>query len=184
MSARPVIAAIAAVAENYVIGADGDLPWRLPADLRWFVRNTKNKPIISGRKTYESTGYLKNRTNIVVTRDHSWASDCDIIAHSIDDAIAAVDGADEVMILGGATIYEALMPRLDRLYLTVVHASPDGDTWFPPLDPDQWRVDVEEFRAPDEKNPLPMTFFVLQRIEYGELDGERKVLPSRFRRAT
>lgn len=178
----PTIAAIAAVAENYVIGKEGDLPWRLPADLRWFVKNTRGKPVIFGRCTYESTGYLKGRKNIVVTTRRDYQSDCDVVAHSLDDALSAALDAEEVMILGGATIYEELMTRLDRFYLTVVHARPDGDTRFPAFDAAQWEVTFQEFRPADEKNPLPMTFYILDRLEYGEPpDPTEDLLPQSLR---
>lgn len=174
------LSAIAAVAENYIIGRDGDLPWRLPADLMWFVRNTRGKPIVSGRRTYESTGYLKGRKNIVVTRSNDWTSDCDAVVHSVDEAIEAAGDADEVMILGGATIYQEVMPRLDRLYMTVVHAEPDGDTRFPTVDASQWDVTFEQFRPADEPNPLDMTFFILDRTHYAELTHRSDHLPDRF----
>lgn len=176
------ISAIAAVAENYVIGRDADLPWRLPADLRWFVEKTRGKPVIFGRRTYESTGYLKSRVNIVVTRQQNYDSDCDVVVHSVDDALAAAAGADEVMVLGGAAIYDALMPRLDRLYITVVHARPTGDTRFPALDAGQWDVAFEEFRPADERNELDMTFMILERRSYGPVDGPCDLLPARFLR--
>ena len=161
------LSAIAAVAHNGVIGRDGDLPWRLPADLRWFVRHTKGKPIISGRKTYESTGYLKGRRNVVITRQTDYQCDADVVSASIDGALSLFTDDDEVMILGGAGIYAEVLPRLDRLYLTVVSAEPTGDTHFPPLDPDQWTVVSREPREADDKNAHDMTFLVLDREVYG-----------------
>ena len=174
------LSAIAAVAENYIIGLDGDLPWRLPADLRWFVRQTKGKPVVFGRKTFESTGYLKSRRNIVITRQSNWESNCDLVVHSIDEALDSSAEEDELMVLGGSTIYAELMPRLDRLYLTVVHATPDGDTRFPPVDSSQWTVTYEEYREPDEANPIAMTFFILDRKIYGPVTTTADMLPSRF----
>ncbi len=176
------VCAIAAVAENYVIGRDQDLPWRLPADLRWFVKHTRGKPVVFGRRTYDSTGHLPGRRNIVVTRQPDYESDCDAVADSVAGALALAGDVDEVMILGGATIYEALMPTIDRLYLTVVHARPDGDTRFPPIDDTQWDVTLEEFRAADDKNSLDMTFFVLDRAVYAPVERTSALLPARFLR--
>lgn len=172
------LSAIAAVAENYVIGRDGDLPWKLPADLRWFVAQTRGKPLIFGRKTYESTGYLKGRTNIVVTRQQDYQCDADAIANSIDAAleIAAHADVDEVMILGGAVIYDELMEQLDRLYLTVVHDEPEGDTRFPALDAVQWEIVHREYRPADAENPLDMTFFILDRQTYASVTREADCL--------
>lgn len=175
------LSAIAAVAENYVIGRDGDLPWRLPADLRWFVAQTRNKPLIFGRKTYESTGYLKGRRNIVVTRQPDYESDCDLVVTSLDAALEATADDEEVMVLGGATIYELLMPRIDRFYLTVVHAQPDGDTHFPAIDANQWDISFREGRPADADNPLDMTFFILERREYGAVQLGEPLLPSALR---
>ncbi len=182
MNEPPKISLIAAVAENYVIGKDGDLPWRLPADLRWFVRQTMNKPVVFGRRTFESTGFLKSRKNIVVTRQEDYAAEGAVVVHSLDDALAEADGANEVMILGGATIYEEFLPRADRFYLTVVHARPEGDTRFPPFDADQWKIVLEEYREADDDNPLPMTFYILERIEYGDVDVGHELVPAQFRR--
>lgn len=179
---RPVISLIAAVAENYVIGRDDDLPWSLPADLRWFVRQTRNKPIVFGRRTYESTGFLKSRKNIVVTRQRDYTDERAVIVHSLDEALDEAKDAPEVMILGGATIYEEMLPLADRFYLTVIHARPDGDTRFPAFDSAQWTVTLEEYREPDDDNPLPMTFFILERLDYDDVDVSHDLVPERFRR--
>jgi dihydrofolate reductase len=175
------LSAIAAVAENYVIGRDNDLPWKLPADLRWFVEKTRGKTVVFGRRTYESTGYLKSRRNIVITSQTDYDSDCDLVVHSIDEALQAGAEDEEVMILGGRTIYQELMPRIDRLYLTVVHARPEGDTRFPPVDASQWVVASEEHRPADERNVHDMTFLILDRETYGPAQGDPDLLPLQFR---
>ncbi len=178
----PTISLIAAVAENYVIGKDGDLPWRLPADLRWFVRHTRGKPVVFGRRTFESTGYLKGRHNIVVTRQADWDGGADQVVGSPAEATAEIGDEVEVMILGGSGIYEEFLDTADRFYLTVVHTLAEGDTKFPPFDADQWEVTYEENRPPDDENLLPMTFFILERIAYGPApDAPDELLPGRFR---
>lgn len=134
------VSLIAAVARNGVIGRDGDLPWRIPADLRFFKQTTMGKPIVMGRKTFDSIGrVLPGRTNIVVTRNADFAAKDAIIVASLDDAIAAADGADEVMVIGGAEIYRQAVARADRLYLTEVDAEPEGDAHFPEIDRSEWR---------------------------------------------
>ena len=171
----PTISLIAAVAENYVIGKDGELPWRLPADLKWFVEKTRGKPVIFGRRTYESTGFLKSRTNIVLTSRDDFEDERAVVVHTIDEALEAAKPADEIMILGGSSIYEQFMPIADRFYLTVVHARPDGDTRFPPIDASEWRIASEERREADELNPHAMTFLILERDSSSEpTEVERK----------
>lgn len=145
------ISQIVAVARNGVIGRAGALPWRVPSDLRTFKRLTMGKPIVMGRKTFESIGKpLPGRPNIVITRQPNWAAAGVHVAQTVPDAIAvardiAVQSAcDEVMIIGGAEIYRASRDLSDRIYLTRIDAAPDGDTWFDPLDPDTWsRASVE-----------------------------------------
>lgn len=176
------ISFIAAVAENYVIGKEGQLPWRLPADLKWFVEHTRGKPVLFGRRTFESTGYLKARRNIVLTTRRDYDGGADVVVHTLDEALAEAEGDDELMVLGGATIYEELLPRADRFYLTVVHARPDGDTRFPPFSEQQWDVVYEERRDADERNPHAMTFYILDRAEYGPSDAApTELLPVRYR---
>jgi dihydrofolate reductase len=172
------ISFIAAIAENYVIGKDGDLPWRLPSDLRWFKQTTIHKPCVMGRRTYESLGKpLPSRQNIVVTRDTSFHAPCDVV-HTIDAALTCAGEAEEIMILGGATIYEALFDRADRFYLTVVHARPAGDTLFPAFDLSQWNIMSREDVDADEKNPIPHSFFVLDRVSYAPFEGQEDSLPA------
>jgi dihydrofolate reductase len=153
---------IVAMAENRVIGRDNQLPWRLPADLKHFKQLTLGKPVVMGRHTWESIGRpLPGRTNIVVTRDDTYRADGALVAHSIDDAMRLAGEAEEVMIIGGATLYEQTIERADRIYLTLVHAEPDGDSRFPEIDPRAWRVMCNERLHADEKNPYDYDFTVL-----------------------
>jgi dihydrofolate reductase len=151
---RVPVAVIAAVAENGVIGAGNAIPWRLPSDSAFFKRTTLGKPVIMGRKTFESIGKpLPGRTNIVVTRQHGYQPDGVLVIDSLDaalqhaQAIAQADRAAEVMVAGGGEIYQEAMALADRLYITHVVASPVGETRFPVIDPTVWEV-VEEPHVP------------------------------------
>lgn len=144
------VAMIAAVARNGVIGAAGAMPWHLPSDFAFFKRTTMGKPLLMGRKTFESIGRpLPGRTNIVITRQRGYQPDGVLVIDDPEaalehaDTIAAADRAGEIMVAGGATIYRALMPRATRLYITHVELAPDGDAYFPPIDPAEWRVEAE-----------------------------------------
>jgi dihydrofolate reductase len=139
------IAMIAAVGRNGAIGSDGKLPWRLPSDFAFYKRTTMGKPLIVGRKTFESIGKpLPGRTNIVVTRQDGYAPEGAEVFADLDAAIARGtqiaerDGVDEIFINGGAQIYRAAMEKADRLYITHVDAEPEGDTFFPEIDPAVW----------------------------------------------
>jgi dihydrofolate reductase len=141
------IVLIAAVAENGVIGREGDMPWRLKSDLARFRAVTMGKPVVMGRKTFESLGApLKGRTNIVVTRDAEFARPGILVTHDIGRALAAARGdalrrgVNEIVIGGGSDIYAAVMPIATRLDITRVAARPDGDTYFPAIDEAVWRV--------------------------------------------
>jgi dihydrofolate reductase len=140
------VAIIAAIAENGVIGDGNHIPWRLPGDFAHFKRMTMGKPLIMGRKTFESIGRpLPGRTNIVVTRQEGYRPDGVIVAPSLEAAleraqeVAKADRANEVMIGGGAEIYRQALPFADRMYLTQVMLEPAGDTYFPPIDFEQWK---------------------------------------------
>jgi dihydrofolate reductase len=150
---------VAAIGENNVIGRGGQLPWRLKSDLQHFRKVTINKPVVMGRKTYESIGKpLKDRTNIVLTSDLGLIVPGGVLATSLDAALgyarkdAQQRGVDEIMVIGGSDLFAALMPKADRLEITHVHASPEGDTYFPPIDPEVWReVAAASFKAgPDD----------------------------------
>jgi len=163
MTAR--LALIVAVARNGVIGRDGGLPWHISADLRHFKATTMGKPIIMGRRTFESIGRaLPGRTNIVVTRSAEFMATDVAVADSFEQALAIAEKEDteEVMVIGGGAIYAAALPRADRIYLTEVHIDTAGDVRFPPLDGDQWREVSREDHAAEGDTPA-FTFVVLER---------------------
>ncbi len=164
------LALIWAMSRNRVIGRNNALPWHLSEDLRYFKRVTMGKPIIMGRKTWESIGRpLPGRTNIVITRDQNFQAGGARVVHSLDDAlrlaehVGVIEGADEVIVIGGAEIYALALPKAERLYLTQVHAEVEGDAWFPEFDLSQWQeLAREDFKA-EGPNPYPYSFIVLER---------------------
>ncbi len=160
----PILALIAAVADNGVIGRANRLPWHLPADLAHFKRLTLDKPILMGRHTWESLpGLLPRRRHIILSRDPAYRAEGCTVVRSLDDAVAAAGPVDELFIVGGAALYAEALPRADRLYLTLVHAEIEGDARFPRWDPADW-VEAERAEHPaDERNPFPMTFLTLDR---------------------
>ena len=149
------IVLVAAIGENNVIGRAGQLPWRLKSDLQYFRALTLNKPVVMGRKTFESIGKpLPQRTNIVVTRDLALVAPGAVLAASLEAALAvaradaAKRGVNEIMVIGGSDLFNALMPQADRLEITHVHAAPEGDVFFPEISPAVWReVSRREFPA-------------------------------------
>lgn len=164
------IALIWAMAQNRVIGRDNKLPWYLPNDLKYFKRMTTGKPVIMGRKTFESIGRpLPNRTNIVVTRDAGFDAEGVKVVHSLDDAIelaeseTLINGGDEVIVMGGAEIYRQALPRADRLYVTLVHAEVDGDAFFPEIELNAYRELAREDYAAEGPNPYDYSFVVYER---------------------
>jgi dihydrofolate reductase len=139
------IVLVAAIGENNVIGVEGMLPWHISSDLKHFRALTLNKPLIMGRKTFDSIGRaLDQRTSIVVSRSLERVAPGVVLATSIDAALAFARndadkrGVNEIIVIGGGDIFAALMPRADRLEITHVHVMPDGDAFFPPIDPDEW----------------------------------------------
>ena len=170
---RSSVAIVVAMAENRVIGRDGGLPWRLPADMARFRSLTMGKPIVMGRRTHESIGRaLDGRRNIVVTRRPGYRSPGCMVAPSFEAALdAALDtpasGAAKVAVIGGASIYERALPVADRIHLTVVHASIDGDVRFPELEPGTWREVAREERGADERNRYDLSFVELARHRGG-----------------
>ncbi len=160
----PVIALIAALSDNQVIGYRNRLPWHLPADLQHFKRLTLDKPIIMGRRTWESLpGLLPRRTHILLTGDRAYRAGGCILAHSIDDALEAAGDAPEVMVIGGQTLYEQMLPIADRLYLTRVHTVVPGDAFFPGFDGSEWREVAREDHRADPRNPFDYSFVTLER---------------------
>ncbi len=157
---------IVAVSENDVIGLAGDLPWHLSSDLRRFKRLTMGHTIIMGRRTFDSIGrLLPGRRTIVVTRQADWTFPGAVVAHELDEAIAAAaeGGESEAFVAGGAEIYAQALPRVDRIYRTRVHASVSGDVFFPPLPENAWRV-IETCRHPAaDRDEFSSTFEILER---------------------
>ena len=168
-SNRVPIVLVVAVAENGVIGRDNQLPWRIKSDLKYFRAITMNKPVVMGRKTYVSIGRpLPGRTNIVVTRRDDFTAAGVLVAGGIDQALAAARGdalrrgTHEIAVIGGTEIFNQTLPVADRLALTQVHANPDGDTYFPAIDPAVWR---EIDRTPQSQGPDDEYGFTI--VNYG-----------------
>lgn len=160
---RPTVTIIAALARNRVIGRDNGLPWRLPSDLKRFKRLTWGAPLIMGRSTYESIGRpLPQRRNIVLSRRGFQAPGVEVY-DSLDAAVAACDGVEEVFIGGGAAVYEAALPVADAMHLSVVDAHVKGDTWFPPFDPSAWAVRDFQVVLADAKHTYSHTWWHLLR---------------------
>jgi len=170
-----ILSMIVATADNNVIGKDNDMPWHLPADLAYFKKVTLGKPIIMGRKTYESIGRpLPGRRNIVISRDESYvpqgkgAEGVDTVT-SVEQALALVDGSDgtmaveEIMVIGGGAIYKHCLPAADRLYITHIKASIDGDTQFPHYDDGSWSKVTSDVRVSDEKNVYQLDFCIYEK---------------------
>ena len=155
------VALILAVAQNGVIGKGNGLPWHIPAEMKYFMQATLGKPVIMGRKTFETMpGPLPRRTNIIVTRDKTYARAGIVVAHSLEealhqaDAIAQRDGVGEIMVAGGAEIYRLALPVADRLYFTRVNFDAEGDAHFDDIDWSLWHLDKQEdFPAKDDKTP-------------------------------
>jgi dihydrofolate reductase len=158
------------MARNRVIGRNDALPWYLPEDLKYFKQVTMGKPIIMGRKTWESIGRpLPGRTNIVITRDPEFDAEGVKVVNSLEAAITlaehvtVIDGGDEAVVMGGAQIYEMALPMADRLYMTQVHAEVDGDTCFPEFELASWHELTREDFSASETNPYDYSFVVLER---------------------
>ena len=157
---------IVAMANNRVIGIDNRLPWHLPADFAWFKKNTLGHPVIMGRKTFQSIGKpLPGRRNIVVSRSPEWrAEGCEAFT-SLEAALESCAATEQVFVLGGASLFGEALPVADRLYITEVDAAPEGDTFFPVLNSEQWRENCREHRAADNKNAYAMDFVILNRVK-------------------
>lgn len=159
-----MISLIVAASTNNAIGIRGDLPWRLSDDLKRFKAVTMGKPIIMGRKTWDSIGRpLPGRQNIVITRQSEFSAEgCDVVA-SVAEAVAIAGDVDEVMVIGGSQIYELALPSADRMYLTRVHAQVEGDAFFPDVDESRWRLSSDEWHAADERNEFDCSFRIYDR---------------------
>lgn len=162
---HPEIFLVLARAPNGVIGADGTLPWHLPQDLRHFKALTQGRPMIMGRKTFDSLpGLLPGRRHIVLTRDQDWAEDGAEVVHSMEEAIAAAN-APHVAVIGGAEIFTLFLPHADRIELTEVHADIAGDTLMPPFDADGWQEigRTDHPADPDHRDRPAFSFVTLVR---------------------
>ncbi|HEV8671041.1 MAG TPA: dihydrofolate reductase [Candidatus Limnocylindria bacterium] len=159
-----MISFVVAYDRNRVIGKDNKLPWRLPDDMRHVKELTVGKPLIMGRRTWESIGRpLPQRTSIVLTRDADFRCDGCLVARTPDEALELAGAAPEVIVFGGAAVFTAFLPRTDRIYLTEVDADVGGDTFFPPLDPNEWEV-LEAVEHPaDERHPYDFSWLTLER---------------------
>ncbi|WP_257263427.1 dihydrofolate reductase [Endozoicomonas sp. ONNA2] len=179
------LALIAAVADNNAIGINNKMPWHLPGDLRYFKAVTMGKPVIMGRKTFDSLGKsLPGRTNIVMTRDHDWHHDGVNVVHSLVDGIALAETIiraeapdlaeaphlaeapapnEEIMVIGGEQIYRQAIDQADRLYLTRVYQNFDGDAFFPDINPQQWREISRKDTQSKDAPPLTYSYLVLDR---------------------
>jgi len=159
------ITMIAAMGENREIGLNNELLWHLPADMKHFRSTTMGKPIIVGRKTYESFGAkpLPGRLNIVISRDANYPGNGATVVTSIEDAIEAVKDVEEVMVIGGASFYEQFLPKTDQLILTFVHTNFKADAFFPEIDFSHWQEISREEHNADEKNKFDYSFVTYQR---------------------
>ena len=152
------------MSENRVIGINNKLPWHLPADLRHFRRLTTGHPVIMGRRNYESIGKpLPDRTNIVVTRNPDYRAAGCLVTHSLDDAMNSAGNDSEIFIIGGAEIYRQAFGRANRIFITLIHARIEGDTYFPEFEGPPWREISRERHERDENNPYPFSFLTYER---------------------
>lgn len=155
---------IVAVARNGAIGKDNAMPWHLPADLAHFKRTTLGRPVIMGRRTWESLGRaLPGRRNLVVSRTPAYQAPGAEVVASLAEAWRAVEGADEAFVIGGARLYAEALPEADRIYLTEIAAEVEADTFFPALATEQWRETVLGEHPADERNPFALRFLLLER---------------------
>lgn len=160
-----MLSLIVAMAENGVIGRDGDLPWHLPADLAHFKAMTLGKPIIMGRRTWDEVGKpLPGRRNIVISRQADFSAPGAEVVASLDQALDLTRDAPEVMIIGGAQIYAQALPIADCLYRTLVCGTPDGDTVFPPVDWSQWQLVEESTHPADERHAYALRMQRFERV--------------------
>lgn len=162
-----IISLIVAIDNNRLIGANNGLPWRLPDDMRWFKEQTMGKPVIMGRKTYDSIPAkfkpLHGRHNIIITRNAQYRAEGCTVVQSLSEALAAAGDAPEVMIGGGAQIYAAALPLARRLYLTLVEGSFTGDVYFPPFDPAAWREIYRQEHEVDDRHAYRFTWLIWSR---------------------
>ena len=160
----PTISLIVAVADSGVIGRDNTLPWHLPDDLKRFRQMTLKKPVVMGRKTFESIGKpLPGRQNIVVSRSTNYQREGVAVVHGVDEALRVAGGAPEIMVIGGSDLFRLFLPRASRIHLTRVHGDIAGDVMWPALEEREWRVIEREAHDADERHAYAMTFEVWEK---------------------
>jgi dihydrofolate reductase len=161
----PRLSIIVAMARNRVIGARGLIPWHLPGELERFKRITMGHHVVMGRKTWEAIGRpLPGRTSVIITRQSGYRAPGAMVVHSLDEAIAACRGDDEIFVIGGAEVYAQALPRAGRLYLTVVEADVEGDTRMPELDAGSWCETATQSFAADERHAYPYRCSIHERV--------------------
>ncbi|MEK6248518.1 MAG: dihydrofolate reductase [Planctomycetales bacterium] len=160
-----MLSIIVAMDRNRVIGRDGGLPWHISADLKRFKQLTMGQPIIMGRKTYDSIGRpLPGRRSIVISRNRGYAAEGVEVVRNLDEALRLAESAEEVFVIGGSSIYELALSLTDRLCITQVAAEVDGDTFFPEVDFQQWRMTAESAVEKDDKSGLAFQFLTYERL--------------------
>jgi dihydrofolate reductase len=173
-----LLSIIVAMDENRLIGADNDLPWRLPDDMIWFRQHTMGKPVVMGRKTYESIPAkyrpLPGRHNIVITRNLDYIADGATVVHDVQTAVSTAGSVPEIIIGGGGNLYAQLLPQVDRLYVTCIDGRFSGDTTFPAFEPNEWQVTYRETHAADGRHAYSFIWRILDRKTFGSL-GNRQV---------
>jgi dihydrofolate reductase len=167
----PVIALVVAMGENRAIGRGGDLPWHIRSDMKFFRKVTMGHPVLMGRRTFKSLPrVLDGRFNIVLTRDEGFVAPSAVMAHSLEEGLEAArascarTGSDEIMVIGGEDVFREVLPQTGRIYLTEVHAAPDADTWFPELDPSEWREAFRERHEAGAHDDHDFSFVILERV--------------------
>lgn len=160
-----MISLLVALDKNRLIGRNNDLPWRLPADLAYFKRVTMGHTIIMGRKTYDSIGKpLPGRHNVIMTRNKDFHVEGCTVIHTVDDILAMKESSnEELFVIGGAEIFEMVLPFTDRLYLTEIDEEFEGDTYFPTINEEEWQIVSKEKGIKDEKNPYDYFFVVYEK---------------------
>lgn len=161
----PILSMIVAMGENRMIGKDNKMPWHLPDDLKYFKAKTLNKPVIMGRKTFESIGSkpLPNRPNFIISRNDKFQAEGARVFNSVESVLAQLKDYPEVMIMGGAQIYAQWIDRVDQLYITEVKASPEGDAFFPVIDHQAWSEMSREPHLADDRHAFAFDFVVYKR---------------------
>lgn len=162
------ISIIAAMGTNRAIGKDGGLPWRLPADMKFFKNKTMGHHIVMGRRTWEELGApLPGRTNVVISRSSDFVAEGAVVVESLSEALEGIEGDDEVFIVGGAVIYALALPVANRMYLTLIDEAFEADTFFPAFDERDWVMVEREDHEPDEKNRWRYSVTVWERVGIG-----------------